>query len=141
MKGFTLAEMLLVVTIIVILSLIGTPLFSRLIMQTSVTRTAEQIVATMRKAQSYAMSDKQNSNWGVTYTGGNMVLFSGTTYATRTAAFDETTALNPNIAITGFTETVFLKPTGNVAAPVTINLTEPERSETITVNTQGVVSR
>ena len=141
MKGFTLIELLLVIAIFLVLGSLSAVFFSRFLTQNAVANTQDQLAGELRKAQIYAMMGKQNGGWGVRFGSNTITLFQGNTYATRNSAFDETFTVNTNIAVSGFTEVDFTKITGTPSATPTITITGNNTTKTLTVNSQGVISR
>jgi len=140
--GFTLIELLLVISAMSIVSVLSISFYSRFLLQNAVSNTQDQIVGQLRKAQIYAMMGKQNSGWGVNYASNTLTLFKGSTFATRTAAFDEIFMINPNVTITGLTEVDFARITGipGTTASITIS-SNNNNSKTVTVSAQGMVSK
>jgi prepilin-type N-terminal cleavage/methylation domain-containing protein len=140
-KGFTLIEMLLVIALFMILAGLSTPFYARFLTQNNVNNVVDQLSGQLRKAQIYAMMGRQNGAWGVTVNSGAIILFQGSSYATRNSAFDEKFLLNPNISITGLTEVVFAKVSGLPSTTPTIVITGNNSSKTVTVNSQGVINK
>ncbi len=138
-KAFTLIELLLVVVIIGSLAAMTAPISSRLILQTNVSENSERVKAQFRKAQIYSMSGKKGGPWGVAISSGNIVLFQGTSFAARTSALDETLAIDENTSVTGFTEVVFAQITGNPSATPTITITSGPQTNTLSINSQGII--
>jgi hypothetical protein len=88
----------------------------------------------------YSMMDKQGSGWGVTLTGGNIILYDGNTYASRTPAFNEAYSVPAAVGISGFSEIDFARVTGLPQATATIVTSGDGSTHTIVVNAQGVVA-
>lgn len=139
--GFTYIELLLVISLIIILGTLTTAYYSRFYAQNSARAAGDVIAATLRKAQTYSMTGKQNSTWGVYYSGSQLTLFQGTSYASRTTASDEVTQLNGAVGISGLSEVTFARGSGVPNAPVTISISANGQSRTVTVNTQGGIER
>lgn len=140
-RGFTLIELLLVIAILLILTVSAAPFYSQFVTQNDLFLTSDQIANQIRKAQTYAVSGRRNSNWGVYYNNNTITLFSGNSYATRTSALDENWSFNPNFSITGFTEIVFSGPIGVGSTNLTILVSYLGKQKTITVNKQGMVEQ
>src|SRR5437870_896099 len=87
--GFTLIEVLIVMALVTLVGLTSVPFLSRFFTQNAVENTYEQLKGELGKAQTYAMSGKQNGSWGVHNGTGSIVLFQGSSYASRNSAFDE----------------------------------------------------
>jgi len=139
-KGFTLIEMLLVVAIVSIIATFSTAFYSRFINQSSISNIQDQLISQARKAQTYAMQNKQNTNWGINYATNILTLYSGTSYAARNTAFDETFEFNTNITITGITDINFAKATGKPNTTASITITSTTGSKTVNINAQGNVT-
>ena len=136
-RGFTIIELLLVILIVSIITLMSASFYSRFLTQNAVDNTREQLVGSFRKAQTYSMMGKQNGVWGVRYTLSPKKI---TLYLTGSSAFDEIYNVNDNITVTVF-DITFAKITGLPSATPTITITGGDNSKTITINSQGVVSK
>jgi len=118
--------------------------YSRFLTQNSVDNTVTKLVQSFRKAQVYSMTGKQNGVWGVKYVSTppphKIVL-----YLTGNTAFDESFSVNDNITISGFTDISFAKATGiripSIPDTITITISGDNSTKTVTINSQGVVSR
>lgn len=141
-KGVTLIELLLVITLIAILSVMGTIFYGRFLAANQVDNATDTIVQQLRKAQLYAMQSRKNgsSGWGVMYAGGQIVLYQGNTYAARNPTWDEQLLVTGNISISAF-EVNFARGNGVPDGAETINITGVNDSETVSVNSQGGVTR
>ena len=87
------------------------------------------------------MMGRQNGSWGVTINSGAIILYQGTSFVSRNSAFDERFTLNPNISITGLSEINFTKVTGLPNDTPTITVSGNGTTKSITINSQGVVSK
>ena len=135
-QGFSFIELLLVIAIMLVLGTMSAVFYSRFLTQNAVANTVDQLTGEMRKAQIYAMMGKQNSNWAVSFSGNTITLFS-----TTSGAFNETFSVNPSISVTGFAQITFTRVTGLPDITPTITVSGAGTSKTLTVNSQGVVSR
>ncbi len=140
-SGFTLVELLLVISIIIIIGTFSVVFFSRFLTQNAVANTQDQLIGEIRKAQLYAMMGKQNGNWGVNFLSNKITLFQGNSYSGRNNVFDETFSVNANISVAGFTGVIFTKTTGLPDTTGTYTIIGNDTSKPITINSQGVVSR
>ena len=134
--GLTLIELLLVISIIMILGTFSSVFYSNLLSRNAVSNTAEQLVGQLRKAQIYTMEGKGNDSWGVRIEPSQIVLFAGST-----SAFDEVFSVNQNISVTGFTQVLFTKPSGMPDSTPTITVSGNNNTETITVNSEGMINK
>lgn len=150
-QGFTLIELILVTAIVLGLGVFAFSFYARFLTQNGVSNAADQLVQSLRKAQSYAMmSRKSNSSgWGVKYLAPTPIItfYQGNTYATRNQGLDEKYTVGPSINISPNFEINYSRmsglpvPTPPPASPVTITISGRGTSEAISVNSQGVVSR
>lgn len=139
--GFTLIELLLTVSIFLLIGTFSANFYTNFLTQNAVSNTQDQFLGSLRKAQMYAMIGKRGTNWGVHYGSNKITLFSGTSYAARTQAYDENYSVNPNIIVGGVTDIVFTRITGTPNTSGTITITGNSNSKTMTINIQGVASR
>src|SRR6266851_5201739 len=122
MEGFTLIELILVVSLIIILGTFTTAFAARFFTQNGVANTTDELIGDFRQAQVNAMMGKRNGNWGVNYSANKITLYLGTSFAARTAAFDTTFTVNPSISVTGFSDLNFFRMTGTSSATPTISI-------------------
>lgn len=140
-RGFTFLELILVIALVIILGLSTVPFSSRFYTQNAVSNTVDQITSELRKSQMYAMSSRQSANWGVHYGSNQIVLFQGTSYASRNANFDEKFTVNTAVTVSGLTDVIFMRTTGTPSATPTIIVSGAGDTATVTVNSEGVVNR
>lgn len=141
MKGFTLIEIIVVTAIVLTLSVLSSVFYSRFFLQSSVAMTVDQVVGTLRKAQLNSLASKRADSWSVNYSGNTLTLFKGTAFATRNPAFDETFKVGTNITISGLTTLSYARATGLPSVTPTITISGGGNLKTISINSQGVVSR
>ena len=112
MSGFTLIEILITVSLISILGFflfsIGLNFYKSQQLETQ----AQEILQTLRRAQSKATSVELDSSFGVYLTNDNYTLFKGSSYLTRDPQYDEIFDLPEIIKVSGLSEIVFLKSEG-----------------------------
>lgn len=139
-KGFTLIELLLVISIIGILSAMYASVGQTFLVRNYTQNATNDLVSKLRIAQINTLASKRDSRWGVRINGTSMILFAGTTYATRTATYDEITVVPSTVTITPNSgEVVFNKFTGT-ATPITFTITNNiGETVSIPVNAQGVL--
>ncbi len=93
------------------------------------------------------MMGKAGMGWGVTLVGttasggGTIVLYATTsTYALRTAGYNESSTVAGSVSIMGFNEIDFTKRTGYPNKTSTVTITGSGRSKTLFIQSQGTVS-
>lgn len=140
-SGLTFIELLLIMALISTISAMTPIFYSRFLLQNAVINTQNQLSGSLRKAQIYSMLGKQGSAWSVNYSSNTITLFKGTSFASRNASFDEKFNVNPNVSVSE-TNISFARITG-IPTPLTASITisSGNNSKTITVNSQGVVTR
>ncbi|MEI6326752.1 MAG: prepilin-type N-terminal cleavage/methylation domain-containing protein [Candidatus Roizmanbacteria bacterium] len=135
-SGFTLIELILTMSIVLIIGSISGVFYSRFINQNAVSNISDQITEQMHKAQMYAMMGKNNSSWGVKLVGTSLTLFSSSS-----SAFDETFPVDPPVLVTGLTTVTFAKATGLPDSAPTINISGGGNDKVLVINSQGVINR
>lgn len=139
LKAFTLIELLLIITIIGIMGGMSAPFLSSFVERSRIATTTNIIVRSLRKAQAYSISGKENSEWGVHYEQGALTLFKGTDYATRDPSFDENFSLSEVLQVTGLDEVYFGKLRGEPSITISAVVTSPTQGpKTITGNSEGM---
>lgn len=144
-QGFTLVELLLVISLLLVLGTMGTGFAARFFAQDALANTMDQLINDLRQAQLNAMMGKQNNNWGVHYASNTITLYMGTTFGT-TPAFNQTFSVPASVTITNFTDINYaglngIPTTGTPSTTPTISVKANGVTETITVNAQGVATR
>ena len=141
-RGFSLIEMLLSVTIISMLVGLSLPIYQSYQTRNDLVVTSEGIASMLRRAQTYAQGMNGNSQWGVRVQSGSAVLFKGTSYAARDAAFDESMTIPTTFIVSGLSDILFSKLYALPSATGSITLTNSTNNETrtVTINGKGMVS-
>lgn len=139
-SGFTLIELILVVAIIGLLVGLFGSVGTSFLVRNNTQNTTNDLVSSLRVAQLNSISGKRDSTWGVKIISGQIVVFAGTSYASRITTFDENVSFASPVTISpNNAEIVFAKNTGTTTA-TTLTITN-NIGETITVlvNNQGIV--
>ncbi len=150
-RGFTLVEILVVVALIVGMAAWLYPVSTTIQSEQALQTMTDEIVATLREAQTKAAAGERDRRWGVYFDpdpGGSndrFVLFAGATYATRDATFDRERPLPDSLALgsltfTGGNAVVFDPVRGTTGNPGSLKLsTANGAAVTIRVNAAGTV--
>ncbi len=106
MKGFTLIEVVISVSVLAILAVVATITFFGSQRNTDLVAATEKIAATLREAQARSMSGEQTSTWGVQFdtavgTDNFFSIFHGATFASATAS--TTTYIASNLRFSNIT--------------------------------------
>lgn len=139
-NGFTLFELILVVVLMGILGALSSPFLNRFLNQNYFEDTTNKFVRILRKAQNYSLFGKQGSIWGVHYADGELTLFKGGSFG-EDHSFDETFDIPSSINVSGWSDVVFSKIRGQPSVSLTITLTSPIDSRTVTLNDEGMVNK
>ncbi len=136
-SGFTLIELILVVAIVSTLAVATAPFVSRFSAVNNLEVATDKTVSTFRKAQQYAMDNKNDTTWGVCKTGNNLRLFSGTCASpTLSEDFDLS-----SVTTSGFTQITFTNKRGEPSGTVSITLSNSVGTKTVTMNSGGGMDR
>jgi len=138
MKGFTLAEVLIVIIIVGIILVLILPLGIGFYRTQQMDTTVEEVIQALRRAQSNAMAVDSDVTWGVYFTSGQYSLFKGTSYATCTD--EEVFDTLDDIMFGGISEIIFAKLTGLPDSTGNITLTLDAEVETISINSVGRIN-
>jgi|SRR3990167_4314928 len=131
--GFTLIEILLVVTIIGILSGLSLPFYSRLILQNTISDTAENLVGSLRKAQIYTIAGKDGSDWAVNYSNAQIKLI-----RQSTGTVFDIYNVSDSVTISSLSQVVFSRPSGQPDITGTFNVSDGNDTKAVTLNSEGV---
>ena len=134
--GLTLIELLVVIAILMVIGSSLSPFVSRTLSDINLSTSAQNVLTSLRKAQTYAMDNKENAVWGVCLNGAQISLFKT---ACSAGNYRETITLPPSIVLGGLSTTTFSTYRGEASASATITLTIGTRIKTITVNSAGAV--
>jgi prepilin-type N-terminal cleavage/methylation domain-containing protein len=134
-RGFTIIEIVIVISILLVLVLAAVPFFQSFSVSHQMETSTQDILNTLRRAQSAAMGSKENSKFGVylgTGSGASYTFFQGDTYAGRDTEYDEVYTLPPTISLSlnigGGSEIIFgkLKGVPNVTGTITLTSVDNE---------------
>lgn len=138
--GFTLVEMLLVISLIAVIGVFSAPVYQNFQNRTDVDIASATLTNSFRLAQAQAMDMVGDESWGVHIGTGSIVIFRGATYATRNTAFDDVYKISSGVQLTGLSEVIFGKMTGMPSATGSVTMQDAGRSVTVSLNPLGVVS-
>lgn len=140
-SGFTLIEVMLSLATVAIIAGISIPVYQSFQVRNDTEIATIEIAHTLRRAQIISQASDGDTSWGVYITNGNVILFKGTSYATRDSTFDEIFDVPGSITPSGVGEVVFEKFTGLPQTTGTITLTSnTNETRNITINAKGMVS-
>lgn len=138
--GFTLVEMLLSVSIIVLLVGVSLPVYFNAQTRNDTVTTAETIADALRRAQTYARGVGSDNTWGVNFQSKSATVFQGASYAARVTAYDETLTIPSDMTIGYNGDVVFAEMTGLPSLALSVGLTSSNgETATVTMNAKGMV--
>ncbi|HEX9008081.1 MAG TPA: prepilin-type N-terminal cleavage/methylation domain-containing protein [Patescibacteria group bacterium] len=139
MKGFTIIELIIVVSLVGILTGVATPFLSAFILRDNWHVASDRIVSELRKAQAYAMDGKTvaGSNvWGVCMIGNTFRLFNGNCNSPNQ---NEDYLIPNGVSITGLTTLTFGNLRGEPSTTSFLNISTNLGTTTITLNAAGMI--
>lgn len=146
-KGFSLIEMIILMSIIGILSAVVISNLSGFKKQQALKNTTEDVVALLNEARNSTISSKNSANYGVRLESNKATLFQGTIFSSNSSNkqinFDSTISLSSASLHGGGDSIYFDKITGATSKYGTITLvitSTPTKSRVITVSSLGVIS-
>ncbi len=140
LRGFTLLEMALSISILgIIFGMIG-PLYHTFMVRNDLDITVQTMVQSERRAATLARSLDGDSVWGVHVATGSILIFKGASFADRDIAYDEGTDIPTSISFSGLTDIVFNKKTGTPQSVGTTTFTSvTNETRNVTINQKGMV--
>lgn len=138
--AFTLLEVALVLSIVVILFAISVPVAWPYILQNDLEVASRMSVNCLRRAQFLASIMKNDDSWGVKFFSDQIVIFQGSNYNSRILESDEVFNLTTNIVFSGPDEIIFQKFSGVVQQPQNISLgNSAGQSRDVKISTKGFI--
>lgn len=139
--SFTLIELLLVIGGAIIITALTMPVGLNFYRIQVLDETANDILGILRRAQTQATFQKNDSAFGVKFLPQSYVLFQGSSYAERVQSEDETFDLSVGITVSGIDEAIFEKLTGIPSATGTLTINSDDSSRRLDINVQGKIER
>ena len=139
-RGFTLPEMLLSVTLLVMIGGMVMPMYRTFLVRDDLDIAATTLAQSLRRAQSLSISADGDMSWGVRVGVGSILVYKGASYVSRDSTYDENTSMPTSIIPTGVSEIVFSKVFGVPSATGTFIFTsQANETRDITINGKGMV--
>ena len=140
LRAFTLPEVLLSLSIIVIIGAMTIPLYSTFMNRNELDIATVTIAQNLRRAQALSQAGDGDTSWGVHVGVGSILLYKGTSYVLRDSSFDENTSIPTTIVPSGITDVTFTKVSGTPQTTGTFILTsQANETRNVTINEKGMV--
>lgn len=139
MRGFTLVEVIVVLSIIMIILGFSFP-FAQGLKENNSLRSAEMAVKdALVRAQILSQSVSGDSSWGVKLDDTQVVIFKGASYSVRDGNFDEVFSLPSQNLLSGISEMVFDRLSGKPSEAGEIIISNNNKQRIINVNEKGFI--
>ncbi len=138
--GFTLVETIVVLGIFTLLIGMGNSVYINFKSHNNLEIATYSVVEALRHAKSNTEQVQGDSPWGVKIFTDKVVVFKGTSYASRVTSADQTLNLPGGITTGGLSEIIFEKVTGTTATVGTVTLSGTSGSKNISINAKGTIS-
>ena len=136
-RGVTVIELILIIALIAIVGTAATPFLSNFILRNNYETTVDKVLSSLRKAQGYSMSGRNQSLWGVCLAAGNKIrLYRG---SCATPAFSEDFDVPGSVAVSGLSDTTFSTLRGEPSGTLTITISTDIGTRTVSVNGAGMI--
>lgn len=140
-KGYTAAELVLVIGVFTILIGLSAPVFRSFIIKNDIDLAWNTFSHSIYRAQALARSGLADSGWGVYVGSGQIVVYQGGSYSTRNVSMDEVQTYPTGLSISGNSDFNFQRGSGNTLAPGSITFQYGGESRTSTINSLGTVDQ
>ena len=140
-SGFTIIEIILVVGIVAVIGASVSAGTVQILSQSYFTNSVERVAHTLRTAQIYSVSGREDSSWGVHYEPHKLVLFKGTSYVSRDPSFDVETPIPNSVEVTGWSDVYFDRLRGLPSSTPTILIEVLGRAGAVAVTSEGAINR
>lgn len=140
LPGFTLAELLLALGIMLIFIGATAALSTRAIKNGEFDRVRETVRNELMAAQTDTIAGTFDASWGVAFATNTVTRYRGASYATRNSSFDRVVAFGNGVTISGTADVPFTRPRGFPLAPASIVVTDGLRTATTTINSIGAIT-
>jgi type II secretory pathway pseudopilin PulG len=141
MRGFTIIETFVVVSITAIIFVMGAPITVDFFSSQQLSDQTLNMMTILRRAQVDARTQLNDLDHGVYFTSGSYTLFSGPSYATRTTSYDEVFTVPSEVSTSGISEVVFTKLTGVPSTISTLSVTQGSTTKQISINAMGKIEQ
>ncbi len=139
-RGFTLLEIALSVSILGMIFGMSIPMYRIFSVRNDLDIAVSTLVQDYRRAQTLSVLADGDSMWGVHVATGSILIYKGSSYASRDQAFDENTEIPTSIVVSGLTNVSFTKQVGLPQSTGTTTFTSiTNETRNVTINQKGMV--
>ena len=135
-SGYTLIELLIVVSLIITIGTMTAPFASGFLIRIYQESTVNSIISALHRAQSLSLDGKGSTAWGICQTGNNIRVYQG---SCASPTIKEDTSIPATVTVTGLSDVTFSRITGEPSSTLTIVITSGAGTKNITLNELGVV--
>ena len=133
-------ELIITLGISAMILAVSWPLISNMYLSFQITSERDNLIGVLRKAQSLAFTNQDQSSYGLYILENQYIVFKGDSYAARDTAFDEKFAKPSDIIISGLSEVVFTSLSGIPNATGTFNISNSRQNLSIQINEEGTIN-
>ncbi|SRR3989339_108665 len=140
-KGFTLLELLLVVAIMGVLAVIGTPMYLSLQAENEMSITSLTINDILHRAKLKSQAIDGDASWGVEIKKGSLIIFKGTSFVNRNPIYDEEYSISNAVDLSGLSEVIYSSLYGipNITGEIKLKHLDGRQSQ-LSINAFGIVN-
>jgi hypothetical protein len=139
-RGFTMAEVSLSLSILVMIFAMSMPLYRTFNIRNDMDIAVTTLVQDFRRAQTLSQITDGDSSWGVHVATGSILIYKGQSFVLRDQSFDETTEISTSIIISGLNDVYFSKQAGLPQSTGTTTFTSLNNEiRNVTINQKGMV--
>jgi type II secretory pathway pseudopilin PulG len=139
-KSFTLLEILLVISLMVIVAQLSIPTFMSMKNSNDFDLAQTQILQGLRRAKTLALAGTNDNNWGIYFSADKFTVYCGIDYQSRDTVRDEETAVNSNITLPQNSDVNFEKNTGGLLQSKSLAVSNDTHATNITIDKNGIIS-
>jgi len=140
MKGFTLIEIMLTLALFGVVAGITIPVHQSFQNKNDLDISASILAQSMRRAKALSQASDFDTTWGVYVATSTIAVFQGANYTARDSSYDEVFEMVDSISVSGISEIVFAKFTGEPNTTGTTILTSVNNdTKNIVINSKGMV--
>ncbi len=138
-KGFSIVEVIIGLALFALIVAIGVPISLNAYLNYLLNSEARNYVSILRRAQSFSFANTAGNPHGVAFLPDRFVLFRGTSYAARDAAYDEIYYISGGVEVSSAPETVFSSISGIPNLSGTSTFSNGRQTYSVYVNPQGTI--